>query len=171
MEKRRKSSHTQLLLLEDVDDLGRSGDLVRVRPGFARNFLVPQGKALVADRNALRIRERLAAERAERAAHDRQAAELIASRVQGMTLLTEVKVDPEGHMYGSVGAAEIVHLFADQGVEIERKNVVLLHPIKALGTHDLTLKLKEGVVCNYRLKVKGEGVEEAVVETEEVVEE
>lgn len=171
MEKRRKSSHTQLLLLEDVDDLGRSGDLVRVRPGFARNFLVPQGKALVADRNALRIRERLAAERAERAAHDRKAAELIAVRVQGMTLLIEVKVDPEGHMYGSVDAAEIVRLFADQGIEIERKNVALLHPIKALGTHDLTLKLKEGVVCNYRLKVKGEGVEEAVVETEEVVEE
>jgi len=172
MEKR-KLMHSHLLLLEDVEDLGRSGDLVRVKPGYARNYLIPHGKAVVADNNALRIQGRLAEERARKAAVDREIAETIAARAGGVTLAIEVKVDHEGHMYGSVAAADIVQLFADQGIEIERKSVVLRTPIKKLGAHDLTLKLNEGVTCNYRVKVTGEGwvepepepeVEEAVVE-------
>ncbi|HSX11933.1 MAG TPA: 50S ribosomal protein L9, partial [Rhabdochlamydiaceae bacterium] len=84
----------QLLLVEDVDDLGRSGDVVSVKPGFARNFLIPQKKAVVATKGTLRMQERLKEERAQKAIVDKKEAEEFAARIEGMVLTTTVKVDP-----------------------------------------------------------------------------
>ena len=89
----------QLLLIEDVEDLGRSGDVVSVKPGYSRNFLLPQKKAVVADKFTLRMQAKLKAERAKRAEIDRQEAESQAQKIEGMVLSIEVKVDPDGHMY------------------------------------------------------------------------
>lgn len=143
----------QLLLLEDVDDLGRSGDLVSVKPGYARNFLLPKKMAVVADPFTLRLQEKLKTERAKKAATDRKESEELAAKIDGIVITTEVKVDPDGHMYGSVSAADIVRLFEEQGYSIERRNVVLAHPIKTLGIHPISLKLKEGVPAQITLKV------------------
>lgn len=143
----------ELLLIEDVDDLGRSGDLVSVKPGYGRNYLLPQKKAVVADKRSLRMRARLQEERAKRAIVDKKEAEELAKKIMGIELSTIVKVDPEGHMYGSVAATDIVDLFAQQGHHIEKRNVVLAHPIKTLGVHQLALKLKEGVPVTYSLTV------------------
>lgn len=146
----------QLLLTDDVDALGRSGDVVTVKPGFARNFLLPQKKAVIASKQTLRLQARLQEERAKIAAVDRKASEELAARLQGTALEIVVKVDPEGHMYGSVAAADIVQLFADIGVELEKKNVILSQPLKALGTHNLNLRLKEGVMMPYVLQIKSD---------------
>ena len=146
----------QLLLLDDVDELGRSGDVVNVKPGYARNFLLPQKKGVVADKHTLRMQARLKEERAKKAEVDRQEAEELAARMTGTELKIIVKVDPEGHMYGSVAALDIVRLFKEQGIEIERKNVVLAHPLKELGTHHLNLKLKEGVLMPFVLVVESD---------------
>jgi large subunit ribosomal protein L9 len=145
----------QLLLIEDVDDLGRSGEIVKVRPGYARNYLLKK-RAVLADKGTLRMQARLQEERAKRAEVDKKEAEVLASRLNGMELVIKVKIDPEGHMYGSVSASDIVQLFDAQGVALERRNVVLHQPIKALGVHNLTLKLKEGVPANFTLKVESE---------------
>jgi large subunit ribosomal protein L9 len=155
----------QLLLLEDVEDLGRSGDIVSVKPGYCRNFLLPQKKAVVADKYTLRMQTKLKEERSKRAETDRKEAEEMAKKIEGMVFSIEVKVDPDGHMYGSVSALDIVRLFEEKGIVIERRNVVLIHPIKTLGVHPINLKLKEGVPANITLKV-GSGGE---VPTEEVV--
>lgn len=146
----------QLLLIEDVDDLGRSGELVKVRPGFARNFLLPQQKAVIADNSTIRMQARLKEERAKRAAVDLKEAEALAARLTGMELTMLVKIDPEGHMYGSVSALDIVELFAKEGIALERRNIVLHQPIKALGVHNLNLRLKEGVPAAFVLKVESE---------------
>lgn len=143
----------QYLLLEDVEDVGRSGELVSAKSGFARNFLVPQKKAVPATAHAMRMQARLQEERSKQAAVDRQAAEEMAAKLEGSTIQIVVKVDPEGHLYGSVGQVDILHLFEKEGFKLERKNVVLAQHIKELGTYGLTLKLKEGVVCNYTLNV------------------
>jgi large subunit ribosomal protein L9 len=116
----------QLLLIEDVESLGRCGDIVSVKPGYARNFLLPKKKALVATKGAL---------------------------ITGMQLSTIVKVDPEGNMYGSVNASDIVALFAQQGITLDKKSVVLAHPIKELGDYTLELRLKEGVGAAYTLSI------------------
>jgi len=146
----------QLLLLEDVDELGRSGDLVSVKPGFARNFLLPQKKAVVADKFTLRLQSKLKEERAKRAAVDKEAAEELAQKLEGKVLSITVKVDPDGHMYGSVSANDIIRLFADEGIALERRNIVLPQPIKTLGVHPLQLKLKEGVPAQVTLKVESD---------------
>jgi large subunit ribosomal protein L9 len=143
----------QLLLLEDVEDVGRSGEVVNVKPGFARNFLLPKQKAVVADKFTLRMQARLKEERAKRADVERKESEELAKRLEGMLLAIEVKVDPDGHMYGSVTASDIVQLLESQGVQLERRNVVLIAPIKELGSRPVTLKLKEGVPATIILQV------------------
>ena len=134
-----KVMRNQLLLLEDVEDLGRSGDIVSVKPGYCRNFLLPQKKAVVADKYTLRMQTKLKEERSKRAETDRQEAEEMAKKIEGMVFSIEVKVDPDGHMYGSVSALDIVRLFEEKGIVIERRNVVLIHPIKTLGVHPINL--------------------------------
>lgn len=146
----------QLLLIEDVDDVGRSGDVVSVKPGFARNFLIPKKKAVVATSHTLRMQQRLKEERAKKASVDQKEAEELAVRLDGKELLQMVKVDPEGHMYGSVTALDIVHLLEQEGFKLERRNIVLSQPIKALGVHIISLKLKEGVPAKVTLKVEAE---------------
>lgn len=147
----------QLLLIEDVDDLGRSGDVVSVKPGYARNFLVPQKKAVVADKFTLRLQARLKEERAKRAEIDKKDAEFLAERISGTVLEITVKVDPEGHMYGSVTTTDIARLFQEnQGIIIEKRNVLLAHPIKAIGDHTINLRLKEGVPASFTLTVKSD---------------
>jgi large subunit ribosomal protein L9 len=148
----------QLLLLEDVEDLGRSGDVVSVKPGYCRNFLLPQKKAVIADKFTLRMQAKLKEEREKRAETDRKDAQELSGKIEGMVLAIEVKVDPDGHMYGSVSATDIVRLFEKEGIVLEKRNIVLAHPIKTLGVHPIQLKLKEGVPAQITLKVHS-GVE------------
>lgn len=144
----------KLLLLEDVEALGRSGDIVSVRPGFARNFLMPKGLAIIADKNALRKQSRLQEERSKKAALDKQESEEHANRLQGLTITTVVKVDHDGHMYGSVSLTDIVRLLEEQGsVALEKRSIQLAHPIKAIGEHTITVKLKEGVITSFVLQI------------------
>lgn len=163
----------QLLLLEDVEELGRSGDLVVVKPGYARNFLIPQKKAVVADNYTLRLRARLMEERSKQAVIDKKEAEEIAEKYANLELSTEVKVDADGRMYGSVAAIDIVKICAEQGLEIEKRHVVLIHPIKSLGIHNVQLKLKEGVVATLKLNIYGDKIvkKAAPVQAPEVSEE
>ena len=166
----------QLLLLNDVDELGRSGDVVSVKPGYARNYLIPQKIAVVADKFTLRMQAKLKEERAKRAEVDRKESEGLAKKIEGMSLEIRVKVDPDGHMYGSVTQMDIIRLLADLGIPLERRNVLLAHPIKSLGVQTIPLKLKEGVPTQFVLKVVSETAlpeEEVAPEApaEEVVEE
>lgn len=154
----------QLLLLQDVEALGQKGELVTARPGFVRNFLLPQGFAVVATPNMLRKQERLRAERAKQAVVDKKESEELALQVEGSTLEIDVKVDPEGHMYGSVSANDIAKLFQEKGLPIDRKAVMLNKPIKETGLHKITLKLKEGVQASFNLKINPEGVVQTGIE-------
>jgi len=156
----------QLLLLEDVDGLGRSGDIVTARAGFIRNFLLPMKKALVANKQILKLQQKLKVEREKQAAVDRKLAEAYAETLKDLVLEQEVKVDTEGKMYGSVTQMEIVRLLQDAGHQLERRNLLLPHPIKTLGTHTVKLRLKEGVEAEVLLKVKAEGGEKVVAAKE-----
>src|SRR6185436_6043291 len=115
----------QLLLLEDVEALGRKGEVVSAKPGYIRNFLLPQGFAVIASTNTLRKQERLRKEREKQAIVDRKESEELAAKLEGITVETKVKVDPEGHMYGSVSAADIAKLFQSQGFPLEKKNILV----------------------------------------------
>ena len=157
----------QLLLLEDVGRLGRKGDIVKTKPGFARNFLLPQKKAVVATPHTLKMRAKLQAEREKQAIADKKESEILARIIEGKELSTEVKVDPAGHMYGSVSAQDIVKLFEDQGVTIDRHYVLLVHPIRTTGKHKIDLRFKEGITASFLLHIIPEGgVKESIVVVE-----
>ncbi len=145
-----------VLLIEDVDDLGNSGEIVSVRTGYARNFLLPQKKGIIPGKHTLRMQERLKEERAKRAVLDRTEAEELAARLADVVLTAHVKVDPEGKLYGSVSAQDILALFPPGQFALEKKNIHLKRPIKEIGTHEVLLKLKEGVSVTIHLKVVAE---------------
>lgn len=148
---------TKLLLIEDIEALGRSGDIVSVKPGYARNFLLPQGFAITADKRALAQQERLKEERRKKAIVDKSESDEIAQSLEGLVLTTVVKVDHDGHMYGSVSAHDIVNLLQEQhNLTLDKKNIQLKHAIKATGVHDVPVKLKEGVSASFHLKVMSE---------------
>ncbi len=147
----------QLLLLEDVSGLGRSGDIVSVKPGFARNCLLPQKKAIIAEKHLVRLQEKLKQERAKQAVVDKKESETLAQEFAGKTLTTKAKIDSEGHMYGSVTAQDIVGLLKEQlGHDLDKRNILLLKPIKKLGVHEVELKLKEGVLATITLEITSE---------------
>jgi large subunit ribosomal protein L9 len=146
----------QYLLVEDVEGIGRSGEVISVKPGFARNYLCPQRKAVLATDHSLRMQTKLQEERAKKAAVDKEKAAKIAEKYNQLVLTINVKVDPEGHMYGSVGVADLLELFVQEGLELDRKHIELHKPIKEVGVHLMKLKLDEGVFCEYTLQVVGE---------------
>lgn len=148
----------KLLLIEDVEDLGRSGDLVSVKPGFARNFLIPRKFAVIASARTLRIQAKLQEERRKKAVVEKQEAESIAQIIEGVIVKTTVKIDHDGHMYGSVSANDIVELLQIQfNIVLEKRFIALKHPIKETGIHTIVVKLKEGITASFTLKVIPEG--------------
>ncbi len=154
----------QLLLLKDVDALGKKGEVVTARPGYVRNFLLPQGLAVAASVNTLRKQESLRAEREKQAVIDRKEADELAAQIGSISLSVKVKVDPEGHMYGSVSAADIALLFQEQGLPVERKYILLNRPLKTTGLHKLELRLKEGVPVHCSLTIIPEGIAHTGIE-------
>lgn len=147
----------KLLLVEDVEALGRSGDIVSVRPGYARNFLLPQGLGIIADKRALRMQARLQEERKKRAIVDLKESEELAARLEGQNLTTVVKVDQEGHMYGSVNATDVIDLLAQQlSIALEKRAIQLKHPLKETGVHVIHVKLKEGIQTTFNLTIEPE---------------
>lgn len=146
----------QYLLIDDVEDVGRSGEIINAKPGFARNYLLPQQKAVLATAHTLRMQTKLQEERAKKAAVDQKESQALAEKLRGTVLTIDVKVDPEGNMYGSVGPSDIIELFAKEGVEVDRRNIGLNKPIKEVGVHQMILHLKEGVTCEYTLQIVGQ---------------
>lgn len=148
----------QLLLLEDVEGLGRSGDIVSAKPGYIRNFLLPQKKAVIADKTTILLQANLKKEREKRAIIDKKESEELAAKLANITIVAKVKVDPEGKMYGSVTTQDIAKLLQDKGFDMKRQNVLLTYPIKTLGRQSISIKLKEGVIAKITLDIEQEGV-------------
>lgn len=152
----------QLLLIEDVEGLGRKGDLVAgAKPGFVRNYLFPMQKAVMADKRTIRMRERLLLERSAQAIQDKSDSEALALKINEQTFTLYAKVDTSGHMYGSVTTKDIVTLLDAHGISVDRKQILIGAPLKKLGVHSVPLRLKEGVQAAFILNVNAEGTEEA----------
>jgi large subunit ribosomal protein L9 len=158
---------TKLLLLIDIGELGRRGEVVNVKPGYARNYLIPQGVAVIADPRTLNLQRRLQDERQKQAVVDKEESEKFAQHLSGLQVVAVVKVDPEGHMYGSVHTADILKYLEDQHqVILDKKNLSLKQPIKLTGLHQIAVKLKEGVTSSFYLKVLSEEEHRFAQETE-----
>ena len=144
----------QVVLQDEVESLGQSGDVVRVRPGFARNFLIPRGLAVLATKaNISRIAEvrRLAGIKAEKAL---AAAKEFSKKIEATAVKLERAVGAENKMFGSVTSKDIEEAFVAAGFSIERKNILLEEPIKTLGLHDVKVKLHRDVEATLKVEVR-----------------
>ena len=151
------ASAIRVLLQENVDNLGTTGEVVRVRPGFARNFLIPRGLAVPASSgNMARADElkRLSALRADQAL---EAAQQKAEQLSALNIKLERVVGAEQKMYGSVTARDIVEAFAARGVELDKKKVELKEPIKEIGTFEVPVKLHPKVTTNLKIEIAKKG--------------
>jgi large subunit ribosomal protein L9 len=147
------AQQVKLILREDVPNLGQAGDVVTVRPGYARNYLLPQGKAMPATEGRIAEVEhhrRVVAERMER---ERRSQEAQRDRIQGVSLRVEVLAGEEGKLFGSVTAAQIAELLAAKGVEVDRRKIELAEPIKQVGEHEISVRLFRDVIAKVKLEV------------------
>jgi len=153
-------AQVELILLQRVDKLGQMGDLVKVKPGYARNFLLPQKRAIRANKANL---ARFETERAQLEAQNlkrREEAERLAERVGGLAVVIIRQAGESGSLYGSVSVRDIADACSESGLAISRQQVILTHPIKTLGLTKVKVVLHPEVVIDVTANV-ARSVEEA----------
>jgi large subunit ribosomal protein L9 len=148
----------KVLLVQDVEKLGRAGDLKEVSGGYGRNYLIPQGLAVLATRGQVRQAEERLKAQTRRVEASRRDAEALAARISGTTLRFVVKVGEGDRLYGSVTNSDIAEQLARQiGAEIDRRKVDLEDPIKRIGHYPVKVRLIGGVEPVINVIVEGEG--------------
>jgi len=143
----------QVILKEDVHNLGRAGELVEVKPGFGRNFLIPQGKAVLATAGNVKEIEhqkKLIAAKTAAAAKDAQS---IADRLGNITVQIERQAGEESKLFGSVTSRDIAEQLAEKGVTVDHRKIHLAEPIKTIGEHTVEIKLGSSVTGKIKVVV------------------
>lgn len=148
----------KVILTEDVTALGAVGTVVEVARGYARNFLIPQGKALEATAGNLARVESLRVKQAQAQDLEQQAAMSLASRLEGVTLTIPQRVGEGERLYGSVTAAMIAEALATRGFAVDRKQLELPEAIKRLGVYEITVRLGSAVKAQIKVEVIPENV-------------
>jgi large subunit ribosomal protein L9 len=146
----------ELLLREDVENLGVRGDLVKVRPGYGRNYLLPRGLAIQATPGNIKQIEMQRRMLLKKEAADREQATQQSDLLKDVTLEFARKVGEHGILYGSVTSMDIAEAFAAKGYEIDRRKIQLKDPIKEPGEYEVPVKLHREVTTNVKVVVKNE---------------
>lgn len=150
-------SQVELILIESIHSLGEAGDLVRVKPGFARNYLLPEGKAILATRGKVQELEhikRIAEEKAARELNDLQA---VKKQLEALSIEVGARAGEGGKLFGSVTAQQIAEKINAAGLEVDRRRLDLGQPIKEVGEHVVKVKLLRELTAELTVKVVSEG--------------
>jgi large subunit ribosomal protein L9 len=146
----------QIILKENVKDLGRIGDMVQVKDGYARNFLIPKGLAVEANTKNLKALEHEKRKIQEIAKKAKDSAENIASKISRTTVIIKAKAGEEDKLFGSVTAMDIADALKKEGIDIDRKKIVLDEPIRRLGNYTATVKIYSEVAAQLNIQVVSE---------------
>jgi large subunit ribosomal protein L9 len=144
----------EVILRDDVPNLGKIGDVVRVKPGYARNYLLPRGLAIEANSKNLRVlahQKRVIGAKADR---DRKTAEVQAKQVDGLELRVQARAGEEGRLFGSVTNLDVERLLAARGVTVDRRRIQLEGPIKQLGTYPVVVLVGRDVRATVQVIVE-----------------
>ncbi|HEY5792127.1 MAG TPA: 50S ribosomal protein L9 [Chthoniobacterales bacterium] len=162
-------AYSQVILIDKISNLGAEADLVKVRRGYARNFLSPQGKALEVTPSALRQVSHLKAKRAEREAREVTAAEELGSRISKLSLGFVLETGETGKAFGSVTAKDIQDRLVQElgGIELPRHAVTLDRAIKESGEHEVSVKLHPDVTAKVKVSIQAPVKEVVAEEAEE----
>ena len=145
----------ELILKEDVINLGYKDDIVKVKDGYGRNYLIPTGKAVIASESAKKVLAENLRQRAHKLAKIKADAEALAAKFEGVALTIATKVSATGAVYGSVGAIQIAEELAKLGLEIDRKTI-FVSAVKEIGSYEETVKLHKEVAVKVPFTVVAE---------------
>ena len=143
----------EVILKEDVANLGHRGDVVKVAEGYGRNFLLPRKLALQATTSNKAVIEQMKASAARRSASEKAGAETLAAQLDILVLSFTRKSGENGHLFGSVTSADIAHELEVKGFEVDRRKIHLADPIKTAGTFELPVKLGNDVTATIKVEV------------------
>ncbi len=149
----------QVILRKEVEKLGAEGELVKVKDGYARNFLIPRGLAVRATEGRIRAIETEKKQKAFKIERERKAARDLAESLERLLLNVKVKAGEEGRLYGTVTAQMVVDGLKAKGFDIDRKQITIDPPIKQVGKHEVAVKLYSDVVAKLHLEVEAEAAE------------
>ncbi|SUB77884.1 50S ribosomal protein L9 [Porphyromonas macacae] len=150
----------QVILKEDIINLGYKDDIVTVKNGYGRNFLIPQGKAIVATESAKKVLAENLKQRAHKIAEIKRQAEEKAKKMEGVSLVIEAKTSSLGTIFGSVTNIQIAEELAKKGFEVDRKIIVLKNAVKEVGDYVAQIRLHKEVSVEIPFKVISENVKE-----------
>jgi large subunit ribosomal protein L9 len=141
----------KVILTEDIDRLGKKGDVVTVKEGYGRNFLIPNNKARIATAGNMKALEAIKKKEAAVAAKEVEVARALANRIGNASLTISVQAGDEEKLYGSVTAEAISELLKEEGIEIDKKDIEMGEPIKKLGVYQVSVKVHPEVKASLRL--------------------
>jgi large subunit ribosomal protein L9 len=147
----------ELILREDVDKLGRRGEVVKVSDGYARNFLLPRGLGMEVNTTNKAMIEKEKKAHIARLAKEKAEFESLAERIGGLRFVAPRKVGENDALYGSVTSGDIAEFLKTKGIEIDKRKVLLEEPVKQLGEHEVKVKLHPEVTASLKLLVTKEG--------------
>jgi large subunit ribosomal protein L9 len=146
----------KVILREEVENLGRGGEVVEVKPGYGRNYLLPRGLAVLANPKNVRELDHQKAVASAKAAKLKASAEAVAKRLNETPVTLKRKVGEQDKLYGSVTAMDIAEALAARGLQVDRRAIDLAEPIKTVGDFEVAVKLHHEVVGKAKVKVEGE---------------
>ena len=149
----------KVILTEEIRGLGTRGDIVTVKDGYARNYLLPKNLAREASAGNLKQIEHERRKWALLANQEKDAAQKAADKVKGARVQIEKRVGEHGHLFGSVTANEIADALAAKGIEVDKRRIELAQPIKSIGVHDVEVRLHRDVTAQIQVEVVALGVE------------
>ena len=146
----------EIILKKDVVNLGHADDVVKVKPGYALNYLIPQGYATLATASALKQHAETIRQRAHKEAKKVADAEALAAQISGVLVKVAVKVSESGKIYGSVTTAQLAEALAAAGIEVDKKDITILSDVKELGVYEAEVKCYKAVKGALKFEVVAE---------------
>ncbi len=143
----------EIILLNKIDNLGNVGDVVKVKPGYARNYLFPKGLAVRSSKRNIAFVEEKRKNIELKIAKEEQASQAIFDSLKNVEILMEVEVGENDKLFGSVTTMDLQKALNDQNIEIEKQNILLDNPIKSLGVYDIPIKVTPSLKQNIKVNV------------------
>ena len=143
----------EVILRKDIPKLGKAGDIVKVKDGYARNYLIPKGLAILANQKTIRALENQRKIILAKAERERKKLESLAEKLEGISITVYRKIIEENRIFGSVSSIDIVNMLKEQGIKVDKNQVILDEPIKKLGIFEVPIKLSSDKVVNIKVEV------------------
>ncbi|RKX63358.1 MAG: 50S ribosomal protein L9 [Thermodesulfobacteriota bacterium] len=143
----------EVILRKDIPKLGKAGDIVKVKDGYARNYLIPKGLAILANQKTIRALENQRKIILAKAERERKKLESLAEKLEGISITVYRKIIEDDRIFGSVSSIDIVNMLKEQGIKVDKNQVILDEPIKKLGIFEVPIKLSSDKVVNIKVEV------------------